>query len=384
MNHWEIALSIQKTLIQHGYPTYITGGAVRDRFMDKDSADIDLATFAEAETIQQLFSRTEPVGAAFGTVLVIEQGVPFEVTSVRGDSIEDDLGSRDFSINAMALDADENLIDPFQGKRDIQQKMIETVKNPDITLRDDPLRMLRALRFSLQFSFEASERILSWTKMNHHLMKDVAIERIVKEWEKVAFIDWDRLKVNNLLLHPLTVHDAKLFPDRELKNALMMSGFPVASLTREQWWMFTLFDKDNLDQSIARLKTMKLPNAIADQVKKTWKLVISFFQSECLWTNRQLFNAGEQSIYDACLLIQVYRNDDSCFSFLSCYQRLPIHSRNDLQVNGDDLIQYFPTVPKRSYKQLFSKMIDAVLAGRIYNEREALLNWVKEYDDNEN
>lgn len=378
MNHWEIARSIQRTLIQHDYPTYITGGAVRDRLMGMDSADIDLATLAGTETVQKLFRRTEPVGVAFGTVLVIEQGIPFEVTSVRADTIEEDLGRRDFSINAMALDEYENVIDPFDGKVAIDQKKIETVNEPDITLRDDPLRMLRALRFSLQFSFEESESIYQWTTDHYQLLNQVSIERIVKEWDKISNVHWDLLKVHKLLSHPLTKNDSALFSDKELRDALMISGFPVESLTREQWWMFALFVKNDLEKAYVSLNQLKLSNAVVIHIKRSWEMAASYFQSEGHWTDRQLFDAGEQSIYDACLMIQMYLHETSCFRFLPHYRQLPIHSKNDLQVDGYDLIRHFPDLPRRSYKTVFSKMIDAVLCGRLKNETQTLLEWVEE------
>lgn len=384
MKQWDIAKTIQRILNQNGYPTYITGGAVRDRLMDQPSADVDLATAADPEVVQTLFVRTEPVGIAYGTVLVILQGIAVEVTTFRGSSIEDDLFRRDFTMNAMALDNDDNLIDPYGGQSAIRRKKIETVASPETTLTEDPLRMLRSFRFSVQLSFIESKAIVEWTEKNLHLLDRIAIERIVKEWEKVASVQWNKEKVNQLLCHVLIMKDSKLFPDEELSTALKVSGFPIKFLTIEQWWTFALFDRNHLDEALDRLKSLKLPNELIRQVKNTWQMIMIYYTEGFRWNDRHLYDAGKSVIHDACLMIQMIFGKKECFEYLDAYQSLPIQNKNELQLNGNHLMKHFPNIPKRNYTAIFSQMINAVLSQNVKNDRQQLLEWVKERESYEN
>ena len=194
MNINDTERKIWNTLLEGGYDTYIVGGAVRDYLLGHDSSDIDFATIATPEEISELFKNTDFklnfVGASFGVTII--NGV--EVATFRGDvyggngdkdvdityldNIEDDLARRDFTVNAIAYDIDGNLIDPFNGRRDIEKRIIRFVGEPIDRINEDPNRILRALRFAARFNFAIHLDTALAIKVNNHKVNMIAPERI--------------------------------------------------------------------------------------------------------------------------------------------------------------------------------------------------------------
>ena len=163
--------------MQSGGQAYLVGGALRDQILGRTIADYDIATSLPPEKIESVFQKeqTYRTGKRFGTITVRMNGLSAEVTTFRMESgysdsrhpdhvtfvpdLESDLSRRDFTINAMAYNPflTSGLIDPFHGKKDLKQKIIRAVGNPQEQFREDPLRMLRAIRFAAQLDFEPEE-----------------------------------------------------------------------------------------------------------------------------------------------------------------------------------------------------------------------------------
>ena len=154
---------ILKTLNSNGYQGYIVGGAVRDYVMGREPHDWDIATNATPDRVKDLFDKTVDTGIKHGTVTAMVAGEGFEITTYRTDGkysdgrhpdsicfrddIKDDLGRRDFTINAMAMGINGKIVDPYGGLDDIKSGVIRCVGNPDERFSEDALRMMRAVRF---------------------------------------------------------------------------------------------------------------------------------------------------------------------------------------------------------------------------------------------
>ena len=197
---------VTDTLEKAGFETYLVGGCVRDLLMDIEPKDWDVATNAKPEQIMALFEKTVYENK-FGTVAVIQEDVTretlrqIEVTPYRieakysdfrhpdevkfSDKLEDDLQRRDFTINAMALDSKGHLIDMFEGLKDIKDKTLRTVGNSDERFGEDALRMLRAVRFSVQLNFSVSHKTMESILKNADLIKKISGERIRDEFIKI-------------------------------------------------------------------------------------------------------------------------------------------------------------------------------------------------------
>ncbi len=183
------------------FQIYIVGGAVRDLLMDKRVTDWDFTTDASPEEILKLF----PEGFydnKFGTVgISSENNNVYEITTMRkeGDykdhrhpvevswtnKINEDLARRDFTINALALGPDQQIIDLFQGQQDAKNKIIKAVGDPNKRFQEDALRLMRAIRIATQLDFDVDEKTNKAIKENAHLIKQIAWERIRDELFKI-------------------------------------------------------------------------------------------------------------------------------------------------------------------------------------------------------
>ncbi len=186
-----------------GYETFCVGGAVRDSIMGITPGDWDITTSALPEETREVFSdfRTVDTGLKHGTLTVIIDHKPYEITTYRidgeyGDNrhpesvsfthkIEDDLGRRDFTVNAIAYNPDRGIVDPYGGQSDIYNSIIKTVGDPDRRFNEDGLRIMRALRFASVLGFEIDRETADSIHRNKALLKNISAERINIELTKL-------------------------------------------------------------------------------------------------------------------------------------------------------------------------------------------------------
>ena len=184
-------MKILKRLHTSGYQAYIVGGAVRDICLNRPVTDWDVATSASPEEIKSIFSDITNFSLKHGTVTLVDAGRHYEVTAFRGSinfghTIKEDMSHRDFTINAMAFDAEKKeIMDLYDGREDISRKLIRAVGDPRDRFNEDPLRLLRAVRIATELSFE----IETETKKTISIMADqlafMAQERIREELMKI-------------------------------------------------------------------------------------------------------------------------------------------------------------------------------------------------------
>lgn len=195
------ALPVLNKLIDAGYEAYFVGGSVRDRILDLDVNDVDIATSAQPLEIKKIFKRTVDVGIEHGTIMVLVGDESYEITTFRTEStyrdfrrpdsvtfvrsLEEDLKRRDFTMNAIALDNKGNIMDPFHGMADIDKGIIRAVGNPHERFKEDALRMMRAVRFSAQLDFQIESETMVSIRENAPLLEKIAVERIQIEFEKL-------------------------------------------------------------------------------------------------------------------------------------------------------------------------------------------------------
>ena len=191
---------IVKRLCAAGFPAYYVGGCVRDRLLGRPVHDWDVTTAALPEEVMALFARCVPTGIRHGTVTVFLDGAQAEVTTFRTEGVyldgrhpsevrfvrtlAEDLSRRDFTINAMAMDADGNVTDLFGGRDDLARRCIRCVGDPEKRFREDALRMLRAYRFSAQLGFALDAATACAVERCAPLAAALSMERIRDEVEK--------------------------------------------------------------------------------------------------------------------------------------------------------------------------------------------------------
>mgnify|MGYP001352968147 CR=1 FL=1 len=187
-------------LTSHGYEAYLVGGAVRSALLNLPIVDYDVASSASPNEVMQLFEHVIPTGIAHGTVTVMLEDIAIEVTTFRSDgaysdgrrpdqvvfasSIQEDLARRDFTMNAMAIDKDGALKDPFNGLGAVEVGIIAAVGDPVLRMGEDRLRKLRAFRFQSQLGFKFCPHLQAAIKAAPQL-DGVSGERIKAEMDKL-------------------------------------------------------------------------------------------------------------------------------------------------------------------------------------------------------
>jgi len=195
------ALAILKTLHDQGHDAYFAGGAVRDLLLEKSISEIDIATSASPQEIEQLFPKTIPVGKQFGVIVVVQDTNNFEVTTFRKEAdyvdgrhptrvsftdARHDVERRDFTVNALFFNPfTEEVIDYLKGREDLERKLIRTVGPPQSRFQEDKLRLLRALRFACQLDFEIEQQTYQQVKEHASQLTQVSWERIRDEVLKI-------------------------------------------------------------------------------------------------------------------------------------------------------------------------------------------------------
>lgn len=197
---------IARILNTEGFQCFLVGGAVRDSIMGFTPKEYDIATNAKPEDVQRIFKYTIPTGIKHGTILVILDDMHVEITTFRSDgnysdgrhpdkveytaSIEDDLPRRDLTINAMAYNiSDGNLIDMFDGMKDIKNKIIRSVGNPYERFTEDGLRIMRAIRFATRLNFNIEKETFDAICHSTGMLASIAYERIREEFNGILISD---------------------------------------------------------------------------------------------------------------------------------------------------------------------------------------------------
>ena len=231
-------LFILNKLNEEGFDAYIVGGCVRDKLLGLHPHDYDITTSAKPDEIKRVFKdfKTILIGEEFGTVGVLIDKTLYEVTTFRIDgkylnfrkpenvtfskSLREDLKRRDFTINAMAMDSSGELYDPFGGKKDLDDKILRAVGRPDERIKEDAIRILRAIRFAGRFDFYIEDELFDAISFERKLLKKISPERIFDEFSKM--ITSERPSYYLLLMDETGVLDV-IFP--ELKRTVGFSQF---------------------------------------------------------------------------------------------------------------------------------------------------------------
>ena len=227
-------------IYENGYEAYIVGGCVRDSILNLIPNDYDITTNATPNKIIDIFKDYKIIdnGIKHGTVAIILNNDIYEITTYRIEgeyednrrpktveftsNIEEDLKRRDFTINAMAYNEKNGIIDIFNGIDDLKKRIIKTVGNPDERFEEDGLRMIRAIRFSSKLGYNIERDTLDSIYKNAHIIKNISIERVNDEFTKTLLSDNPEniilLYKSNILKYLGIYHDLNVDSYKELQK----------------------------------------------------------------------------------------------------------------------------------------------------------------------
>ncbi|MGD9761582.1 MAG: CCA tRNA nucleotidyltransferase [Candidatus Izemoplasmatales bacterium] len=372
---------ILKKLIESGYEAYFVGGFVRDYLLNIDSSDIDITTNATPEEVERLFPSTKATGKKYGTVTVYMEDHKFEVTTYRIDQkylnhrkpesvvyslkLEEDLKRRDFTINALAMDYDEQIIDLFNGQDDLNRGVIRAIGNPDERFKEDALRIIRALRFVSRFGFKIEGETLASMKDYASKIKVLPNERIIPELEDLF---------NNPYQKQATVYMdkilfGKVFPELE-KGIARYNQSPITLNLYEFMALCFYLEKVDIPDYWRLSNKEKI---------LIYKLIhILGVTHNCHYNPSLVYKLGLEICLIANRISQIimpYCNQEEAIRHI--YLTLTIKSRDQLKINGFDIKNLQKISDDEMIGDILEEIEFQVINRHLENEFDELINYAK-------
>lgn len=442
---------IYETANKNNIIAYLIGGFIRDQYLNLSSKDIDVVVegngIALAEELSKIWESPLNIFKTFGTAMLQHEGIQIEIVSSRKESystdsrkptvikgtINDDQKRRDFTINTLAVSLQKKslgkLLDPFNGTEDLKNKIIRTPLNPDITFSDDPLRMLRAIRFACQLDFSIEPKTFDAIANNKERILIVSKERIIEELNKImacekpskGFILLDNCGLleiifpeltdlkktetinnighKNIFLHSLKVLDNVSSKSNDLWlrwSALLHDiGKPqTKKFDIERGWTFYTHNFVGAKMIKGIFRKLKLP--LNEKMQFVQKMVslhmrpISLVQEKVTDSaiRRLLYEAGNDidALMTLCEADITSKNPKKVERFLNNFE----HVRNRLKeveerdsivnfqppINGKEIMDIFGLEPSQLIGTLKKSIKDAILDGIIQNNKKAAYNFL--------
>jgi tRNA nucleotidyltransferase (CCA-adding enzyme) len=383
----EAVLEIARTLEAAGHEAWCVGGALRDALLRNPHGDYDFATSARPEEVQRLFRRTAAVGLRHGTVGVIDRDrVLHDVTTFRRDvttdgrhavveygvSLDEDLARRDFTINAIAYHPlRHEWRDPFDGRGDLERRLVRAVGEPAARFAEDYLRILRAIRFAARFDFAIEPGTWAAAQAAAPGLARLSAERVREEWFKSlrTALDipelarlWHEVGAARVWL-PELVTDASArlasgSPAGERDPVLLtvaLTSDPVAVLRRLK------ASRAEIGRASATVAGPAAPAGASEVAARRWLAAVGPATAEDIITLARLATGKEP---DWAATVRMVRD------------RVDPISRGDLAITGDDIQQLGASGPRVG--EILGLLLDRVLDDPALNTRERLLALARE------
>ena len=381
-SEFQEALPILEKIKAAGFEAYFVGGSVRDVLLNRPIHDVDIASSSYPDETKQIFERTVDIGIEHGTVLVLENGGEYEVTTFRTEdvyvdyrrpssvsfvrSLEEDLKRRDFTVNAFALNENAEVIDKFNGLADLDNRVLRAVGKAEERFNEDALRIMRGLRFAASLDFDIEEKTFEAMTSHAPLLEKISIERSFIEFDKLLLAPHWKKGIKALL----ETKAYQYLPDFQ-ETAKKWQSFVAGS---EQAWAATLLalKHDNPRSFLKKWKT-------SVNFQKTVQSLVEIFKfrMERAVTKQDVYHYGKELLEEAEGLRQAQGLTVDYERIAELDGQLLIHDKHEIVVNGGMLMKELGFEPGPDLGRALKAIENTIVDGNLANDKEAIMAFVQ-------
>lgn len=391
-SEFQKALPILTKIKEAGYEAYFVGGSVRDVLLERPIHDVDIATSSYPEETKAIFNRTVDVGIEHGTVLVLENGGEYEITTFRTEdvyvdyrrpsqvsfvrSLEEDLKRRDFTVNALALDENGQVIDKFRGLIDLEQKRLRAVGKAEERFEEDALRIMRGFRFAASLDFDIEAATFEAMRSHSPLLEKISVERSFTEFDKLLMAPHWRKGISAMIACQAYDYLPGLKQQEAGLNHLIVSlkdNFTFSD--HHQAWAYVMISLA-IEDLKSFLKAWKTSNDFQRYVTKL--IALYRIRQERSFEKLDIYQYGKEmaSLVEGLRKAQSLSVDMDHIEALD--QALAIHNKYDIVLNGSHLIKDFGMKPDPQLGLMLEKVELAIVEGRLDNDFTTIEAFVRE------
>ena len=349
--------AILNKLEESGYEAYIVGGYVRDKLLGIESTDIDICTNALPKDIKKIFNITSDK-STYGVHKIITDHYNFDITTYRSDltysnrrpieikyidNLIEDLKRRDFTINTICMNSNGDIIDLLNGITDIKNKKIKMIGNIEERIKEDPLRILRALRLSIILDFKLDNELKKCIINNIKLISELSYNRKKEELDKI-------------LTSKNAIHGIKMLKKMGVLKYLEIDYNHLNYV-------------DDLCGMYAQLN-ISLKYSFTNQEITNIEIIRNIIKNKKI-NKEVIFNNGLYLTQVASKILGFNQN-----KLIKLYNEIPIKSESELDINGDDIIKILNIKPSNIINNIYNDLLNKVLNGNLVNEKEQLICYI--------
>lgn len=340
-------------ILENGFEAYLVGGAVRDYMLHRRSNDFDIATNALPADIVKIFGPSYKT-IQYGCYNMRIGSYNVDITTYRKEEAYEgrnpskitytnnlllDAERRDFTINAFYMNRNEEIIDLYDGQKDIKRKIIRAIGNPTTRVREDPLRILRAVRFASIYKFNLEKNLANAIKRDKKMLNELSLTRIKKELDGILLADGFTLLRQLNLLKELQITTKSIVYVNDLSG---------------------LWAQIKTEVEYPQTKSLKMRQKNIEEILK--------------YDTINMQNLYRFGYYDCLVAAQIMKYPLKKLEALE--RKMPIHSRKDIALQGKD-IGKITHIQGRELGVLIEQIENLILLGKLKNEREEIVTYLK-------
>ena len=352
------ALEMLSKIEKIGFKAYIVGGYVRDYCLGNKSLDVDICTDATPKDLIKIFKNAILPKDVYGAVTVKYKNIRFEITTFRKEleykdrkpikieyigDLYSDISRRDFTINSLCMDLNGNIIDLFDGRKDIDNKIIKSLGDANNKFYEDPLRILRAIRFATTLNFDLDKEVIDAIKTNSIYLRKISYDRKKMELNKIFASSNIRYGIK--LLKDLGISKYLDIDLNDIKYTTDTLGI-WAQLKASSKYPFNRIEKNMIDNILKMVEN----KTIGKYDIYKYGLYISSIAAEILGINKQV-------------IVKLERN-------------LPIHSKKDINITAKEILNIINKEPGIWITKLYEDLENKIISGRLKNENSKIIDYI--------